>query len=139
MKRYPTLLALTVATTLAAGTAWAGNRAMVEKRIEELDRLNRSVVRQVTDLPREGRVNVRARVRPEGTVDILESEILPAPDRTPKTPADRTEAPPLRNAIQRFHPDRAQVAPYRDANSHGRYPSFREALVAAFGASRRSP
>lgn len=59
--------------------AVAGNKAMVEKRVEELDDLNRSAVQQVPGLPRSGVVELKARVVREGDspdIEILEKRVI---------------------------------------------------------------
>ncbi len=42
--------------------SWAGNKQMVEKTVEELDELNKEAVQQIPDLPKDGKVDMKARV-----------------------------------------------------------------------------
>lgn len=42
--------------------AWAGNKQMVEKTVEEMDELNKQAVQQIPDLPESGKVNIKADV-----------------------------------------------------------------------------
>lgn len=42
--------------------SWAGNKQMVEKTVEELDDLNKQAVQQIPDLPKDGTVDMKARV-----------------------------------------------------------------------------
>ncbi len=42
--------------------SWAGNKQMVEKTVEELDDLNKQAVKQIPDLPEDGKVDMKARV-----------------------------------------------------------------------------
>ena len=58
--------------------SWAGNEEIVEERIEELDSLNKDVIAQVSDIPEEGKINLKAGIiQKEGMVDftILQKEI----------------------------------------------------------------
>lgn len=133
MRRLQRTLTWAALLLLAAPPAWGGNRALIERRIQELDRVNRAVVRQLPDLPRDGRVTLRARVPAAGPARILESEVVPAPERT-APPADAAAGSfRLREALRDFDPDVTVIEPYRDANRDGAYPFFREALVRAFG------
>ena len=54
------LLAFFVAGTVTF--SWAGNKKMVEKTVEELDDLNKEAVKQIPDLPKDGKVDMKARV-----------------------------------------------------------------------------
>ena len=45
--------------------SWAGNKKMVEKTVEELDDLNKQAVQQIPDLPENGKVDMKARVKYE--------------------------------------------------------------------------
>ena len=44
---------------------WAGNREMVEKRMDELDKLNKEAVNQIAGQPEGGIINIRVRAIPE--------------------------------------------------------------------------
>ena len=44
----------------------AGNREIVEDRTEEMDNLNKQMVSQIPDLPKDGKVDAKARVTNEG-------------------------------------------------------------------------
>jgi len=62
--------------------AMAGNRAMVEKDVAELNRLNKMMLRQYGPLPKNGTLDLRARV-------------VPGPDGVRLEPIDnRTVSPP---------------------------------------------
>jgi hypothetical protein len=43
--------------------SWAGNKAMVEQRTKELDELNKEAVQQIPDLPKDGTVELKAKVK----------------------------------------------------------------------------
>ncbi|MBU1182883.1 MAG: hypothetical protein ABIJ52_08930 [Pseudomonadota bacterium] len=44
----------------------AGNREMVEDRTQEMDDLNKQMVGQIPDLPKNGKIDAKARVTNEG-------------------------------------------------------------------------
>jgi hypothetical protein len=148
MKRWPKLVLWLSIGILAAATAWGGNREMVERRVQELDALNRSVVQQIPELPRDGQVKLKARVKPDGTTELIETEIVrPRATNEIIRPRVKAEAPPavadedengtgLRSALRSRGRGEAQIRPYRDDNSDGRYPRLRDALAAYFGKGR---
>ena len=48
---------------------WAGNKEPVEERVQELDRLNKQIVRTIPDTPRYGQIDLKAKVlQKNGTV-----------------------------------------------------------------------
>ena len=131
MKRLSHIILFIAMLALTTG-AWGGNRDMIERRVKELDRLNREVIQQVPDLPRNGQVHIRAKIAPDGRAEVLEAETI----RTPRvaTPAPVTgdeSVPSLRSALRDRARGAAQIRPYRDDNSDGLYPRMRDALVAA--------
>jgi hypothetical protein len=109
-----------------AGQAGAGNREMVERRIDELDRLNQRVVRQLPDLPRDGTVSVNARVLPDGT--------LPGPVRIRAQPsfgspvAEDAEMVRLVDALRDAGAGQRPIRGYRDANTDRGYIPLKEGL-----------
>lgn len=46
----------------AFSTVSAGNKEMVEERVQELDDLNKQMVKQIPGLPRDGKVDAKAKV-----------------------------------------------------------------------------
>ena len=57
----------------------AGNAPMVEKSVEQLNRLNEQAVKQIPDLPRDGKVEIKAKVTGDGekeTIEILEKNVI---------------------------------------------------------------
>ncbi len=132
MKRWPLFFLSIAAALLLAGTAWGGNRKIIEKRVEQLDQINRQVVQQVPDLLRDGRVHVRAKVKPDAKVEILEAEVIRTPEATaPKAAADGGLRS-LRSALRDRARGIAQIRPYRDDNRNGEYPRFRDTLIATW-------
>ncbi len=122
---------------LVAAPAWGGNKKMVEQQVEELDRLNRSVVRQIPDLPKNGKVKIKAQVAPDGKAKILESEVVTPESSQKSSPVlKEEELPSVKSAIVRLVRGEARIRPYLDDNSEGAYPRMRDALAANFGRGR---
>jgi len=46
-------------------TSYAGNKEMVDERIQEMDDLNKQMVKQIPGLPRDGKVDAKAKVSSE--------------------------------------------------------------------------
>jgi hypothetical protein len=64
--------------------AWAGNRAMVEQRTKELDEENKQAVGQISDLPKDGIVDIKAKANyKEGKIqfDIYDTKISEAEEK----------------------------------------------------------
>ena len=75
-------LALTAGVSLFVflSVALAGNKEMVEKSVTDLDSLNREVVQQIPELPRDGHIRIKAGITQTGIkreVDITYKEITP--------------------------------------------------------------
>ncbi len=78
---YLSLLAVTGAVLVGfVMLAMAGNKEMVEETVQELDELNIQAVEQITDLPKDGTVNLKAGVTYENSApifDIYEEHVTP--------------------------------------------------------------
>ncbi len=65
---------------MLGSTAMAGNLEMVEESVKELEELNKKAVKQISDLPENGTVDLKANVIYEDgipVVDIYEKKITP--------------------------------------------------------------
>lgn len=53
-------------------SAWCGNQSMVEKRVQELAKLNQQLLEQEPSIPKEGHLELKAHVHygADGTVDF---------------------------------------------------------------------
>ena len=71
--------------TTGLPVAHSGNKKMIEKQVRELDILSGEVLKEIPDLPADGKIRVKAKITyPKGNkrIDILESEIFHTkPDR----------------------------------------------------------
>ena len=116
-----------MALILWAGPAWAGNREMVEQRIQELDRLNQRVVRQLPDLPRDGQVSIQSRVLPDGTllgpVRIREQPVFDSPE------AGDANMVRLTDALRGSPAGGRSIRGFRDANTDRTFTPLREGLA----------
>ena len=75
-------LALTAGVSLfvSVSVALAGNKEMVEKSVSELDSLNREVIQQIPELPRDGHIRIKAGITQTGIkrgINITYKEITP--------------------------------------------------------------
>ncbi len=63
-------------------TLWAGNKEHVEQRVEDLDQLNKNIVKEFPDIPQYGTIEYKAHVK-EGengpSVKIMEKTIETGP------------------------------------------------------------
>lgn len=62
-----------------ASSIWAGNKAMVEQNTKELDEINKQAVGQISDLPKNGTVKIKANAKyKEGVIqfDVYEKKIV---------------------------------------------------------------
>ena len=114
------LIALLVGLGMGLAPAWAGNRAMIERRIVELDRLNRQVVGRLADLPQNGPVVFRGQVLPDGRILAPIMTAQRAARETQKIFGDDPVLP-MTDAIRDFARQKSRIAPYRDANTRGGY------------------
>lgn len=80
--------------------SWAGNKQMVEKTVEELDDLNKQAVQQIPDLPKDGTVDMKARVTYEKKKPVFDiyykkttekDESINFNDQQQKTPSQNEE------------------------------------------------
>lgn len=52
-------------------TIYAGNKEMVEERIQEMDDVNKQMVKQIPGLPKDGKIDAKAKVTSEsGKIDF---------------------------------------------------------------------
>ena len=101
-------LAAGVSLFVSVSVALAGNKEMVEKSVNELDSLNREVMQQIPELPRDGHIRVKAGITQTGIkrkIDIIYKEI---------TPLDSVDQKETRPAVAG---ERAEVVPTETSKS----------------------
>jgi hypothetical protein len=110
---------------------WAGNRKMVENRVDELDRLNREAVKQVAGEPESGVINIKVRVIPEKNgwrIESFDEKKQPATDALqPGRDEDGTFT--LSEGIKRLSKKKPSITPYRNFGNEGEYISFKDAII----------
>ncbi len=75
----PLALAAGVSLFVSVSVALAGNKEMVEKSVSELDSLNREVMQQIPELPRDGHIRIKAGITQTGIkrgIDITYKELI---------------------------------------------------------------
>ena len=95
-QRWKTIvLPLVVSLTtmlLALSIVWAGNKWMIESEVQKLDRMNKQAVEEIPDLPRDGRIELKAKAVPRGEgfqFDIEAYGVEPIEHQTIRSDSDR--------------------------------------------------
>ncbi len=123
------LISVLIVMAFAPGLSLAGNGPMVEKNINELDRINNEAVRQIPDLPRNGSVDLKANVKMEGDkakVEILEKNVYTGHDVTgenigeQKSGGQKHSSAPVRDEKILFHPGNSLTPDSEDEANHDR-------------------
>lgn len=52
---------------------WAGNKKIIGKRVQELDAINKHIVKQVPGIPKDGKIDIKANVYPDKDTVQFES------------------------------------------------------------------
>jgi len=66
-RNYPRLIfTICLLLIFSVSSSTAGNKEKVENRTQEMDELNKQMVGQIPNLPKDGKVNAKARVANEG-------------------------------------------------------------------------
>jgi len=52
----------TLLLTSGHSPVWAGNKEMVEKEVQDLDHLNKEALKNIPDIPEDGRIEIKADV-----------------------------------------------------------------------------
>lgn len=105
MKTLFSLAIVATVTLFSPSVGWAGNLEMIEKRLLELDKLNKAAVRQSGDLPADGSVSLRAKVTPK------KSFVGESATKTPPPQFDFEEITTL--SIDRKQPFTVQISASR--------------------------
>lgn len=70
---------------LLAPACWAGNNEMVNKKVEELDKINKEALSQINDIPSQGKIDFKANVSVRDgkqLIEIIEKNIALRPEGT---------------------------------------------------------
>jgi len=110
----------------------AGNRDMVEKRIGELDKLNKEAVKRIAGQPESGIVNIKIRAIPEKDgyrFELKDKEMTSSMPATflPQESGDKFFS--FREGIARLANNKPAITPYKFYGNEGEYISFKDAII----------
>jgi|GEM_PF-5714606 len=111
---------------------WAGNRDMVEKRVDELDKLNKEAVSRIAGQPESGKINIKVRVIPERDGYSFETVDKETTDSIPDTflpQQDENKFFTFREGIARLAQKKPSITPYKSYSNDGEYTSFKDAII----------
>jgi len=111
---------------------WAGNREMVEKRVDELDKLNKEAVSRIAGQPESGKINIKVRVIPERDGYRFEAVDKETTDSIPDTflpQQDENKFFTFREGIARLAQKKPSITPYKSYRNDGEYTSFKDAIT----------
>lgn len=116
----------------ASSLLWAGNREMVENRVDELDKLNKEAVKQIAGQPESGKVNIKLRVIPEKDgyrfEPVDKEKTSSVPDTLLPKP-DENKFFTFREGIARLVHKKPSITPYKSYINDGEYISFKDSII----------
>jgi hypothetical protein len=109
----------------------AGNKRLIEKRVKQLDELNRKAVEQIPNLPRNGQVKLKTRVRPAGDgmrfapieKQIVTTRVLAS---APQRPPEQYQS--FRSGLRAFLQGDSEIRPAHTQPPESAYTPFRQGL-----------
>ena len=111
---------------------WAENREMVEKRVDELDKLNKEAVNRIAGQPESGKINIKVRVIPEKDgyrFEAVDKETTSSVPDTLLPQQDENKFFTFREGISRLVNKKPAITPYKSYSNDGEYISFKDAIV----------
>jgi len=111
---------------------WAGNRDMVEKRVDELDKLNKEAVSRIAGQPESGKINIKVRVIPERDgyrFETVDKETTASIPDTFLPQQDENKFFTFREGIARLAQKKPSITPYKSYSNDGEYTSFKDAII----------
>lgn len=110
----------------------AGNKDMVEKRVDELDKLNKEAVNQIAGRPGNGIINIKVRAIPgkDGyRFEPIDKETTSSMPETilPKDSSDKFFS--FREGIARLANNKPAITPYKQYSNEGEYITFKDAIL----------
>lgn len=116
----------------ASSFLWAGNREMVEKRVDELDKLNKEAVNRIAGQPESGKINIKVRVIPEKDgyrFEAVDKETTSSMPDTFLPQQDENKFFSFREGIARLAHRKPSITPYKSYSNDGEYTSFKDAIT----------
>lgn len=139
MKKAITFITGLFFVITASSLLLAGNREMVENRVDELDKLNREAVSRIAGQPESGTINIKVRVIPEKDGYRFEAIDKEAVSSTPDAflpQADENRFFTFREGIARIVHKKPAITPYKSYSNDGEYTSFRDAIIRRSGSKK---
>lgn len=132
MKKFMVILIVLSLLLIVSGSSAAGNRDMVENRVDELDRLNKEAVKQIAGKPESGTINLKVRAIPgkDGyRFETIHKETTSSmPDTLlPQESVDKFFT--FREGISRLANNKPAITPYKRYGNEGEYISFKDAII----------
>lgn len=132
MKKFMVFFIILSFFLIVSAPSQAGNREMVEKRIGELDKLNKEAVNQIAVQPESGIINIRVRAIPEKGGYRFEHKDKETTSSMPATFLPQESGDKLfsfREGIARLANNKPAITPYKFYGNEGEYISFKDAII----------
>jgi len=116
----------------ASSLLWAGNREMIEKRVGELDKLNKEAVNRIAGQPESGKINIKVRVIPEKDgyrFEAVDKETTSSMPDTLLPQQDENKFFTFREGIARIANKKPSITPYKSYSNDGEYISLKDAII----------
>ncbi|MDQ1330378.1 MAG: hypothetical protein QG578_641 [Thermodesulfobacteriota bacterium] len=139
MKKAMKCIAVIFFVITATSLLWAGNREMVEKRVDELDKLNKEAVTRIAGEPESGKINFKVRVIPgkDGyRFESVEKETISSMPENLLPLHDENKFFTFREGIARLAHKKPSITPYKNYSNDGEYISFKDAIIRRNGSNK---
>ncbi len=132
MKKFMVFLIILSFFLIVSEPSRAGNRDMVENRVDELDKLNKEAVNQIAGQPESGTINLKVRAIPgkDGyRFEPIDKETTsPIPDSLlPQESGEKFFT--FREGLARLANNKPAITPYKRYSNEGEYISFKDAII----------
>jgi len=132
MKKIIVFIIILFFFLIVSAPSRAGNRDMVEKRVDELDELNKEAVKQIAGQPGSGTINLKVRAIPgkDGyRFETIDKETTPSiPDiLLPQESGEKFFT--FREGLARLANNKPAITPYKRYSNEGEYISFKDAII----------
>ncbi len=117
---------------IVSAPSQAGNRDMVENRVDELDELNKEAVNQIAGQPESGTINLKVRAIPGKygyRFETIDKETPPSKPEIllPQESGDKFFS--FREGIARLANNKPAITPYKSYSNEGEYITFKDAII----------
>jgi hypothetical protein len=132
MKKYIFFVVILSCLLLLSVPLAAGNREMIENRIDQLDKLNKDAVERIAGHPESGIVNIKVRAIPgkDGyRFEPVEKEKASSATNTVLPRESEGGYFTFREGISRIAKNKPAITPYRLSSDDGEYVLFKNAII----------